>query len=351
MQTNNPIDYSEVRQARVAVVSYDSLGDSLLYTLLAYNLQKNNFDVCYFGNIGYQLSEWLPSLKIMPYPDFNTIDETLAQYDLVLMSPPKSLRYKMASDQTYLQHLKQQYLLICQKVPLSWDYDHFGRLKNLLSPTLFDLLKDLAQASGSIRFRQFKDESAIDIMLIYMREKMKLGILTRTVPLIPPPHLRNKRFGKRIVVSPDSAGPEDKNWGKQQFLSLCGELKSKGYEPKIVVSPSNHKEWELLSKGEFETPLFEDIGHLAAYIYESAAVVANDSGNGHLASFLGLPIVIIYKKRNPKYHWRPNWSASKIVCPQLVIKFFGFRVWRPFVTVKMVQIALLEVLSLSKQSS
>lgn len=351
MQPNNPIDYSEGRQARVAVVSYDSLGDSLLYILLAYNLQKNNFDVRYFGNIGYQLSEWLPSLKMLPYPDFNTMDETLATYDMVLMSPPGSLRNKMASDQAYLQHLKQQYLLICQKVPLSWDYNHYERLKQLLSPALFELLKDLAQASGSIRFRQFKEESAVDILLIYMREKLKLSILTRTVPLIPPPYLNNKRFAKRIIVSPDSAGPEDKNWGKQQFLSLCGELKSKGYAPKIVVSPSNHKEWQLLSKGEFETPLFEDIGHLAAYIYESAAVVANDSGNGHLASFLGVPIVTIYKKRNPKFHWRPSWSAGKVVCPQLVVKFFGFRLWRPFVSVKMVQTALLEVLSSSQQSS
>jgi ADP-heptose:LPS heptosyltransferase len=42
----------------------------------------------------------------------------------------------------------------------------------------------------------------------------------------------------------------------------------------------------LLNRDEFELPLFNNIGDLASFIFESALMVANDSGNGHLASFL-----------------------------------------------------------------
>ena len=113
-----------------------------------------------------------------------------------------------------------------------------------------------------------------------------------------------------------------------------------------MVSPSNYAEWQLLNNGRFEMPQFESVGQLAEYIYESAAVVANDSGNGHLASFLGVPIITIYKKRNPKFHWRPDWgSPSSVVCPWMVIKFGEYRIWRFFVSVNMVLRALARVIN------
>lgn len=343
-------DGNKSRPLQIAVVSFDSLGDSLLYLLLAYNLQKNNFDVTYFGNIGYQLSDWFPSLKILPYPEFSAMDEALSGYQLVIMSPPRSVRNRLEADPEYLKYLREKYLLICQKTPVSWVYDHTERLKSLLPPDLFESVKALAKSSGPIRFRHFKDESAVEILCAYMREKMQLSVVSRHVAYTPLQQLKFRYYDKRIIVSPDSAGPEDKNWGKQQFLSLCRQLRNIGYQPVIVVSPANHSEWQMLSQGEFETPLFENISHLASYIYESALLVANDSGNGHLASFLGIPVVTIYKKRNPKFHWRPDWAAGKVVCPILVITFFSYRVWRPFVSTGMVLSAISELLIANNQS-
>lgn len=82
--------------------------------------------------------------------------------------------------------------------------------------------------------------------------------------------------------------------GRQQFLSLCRQIKSIGYQSAIVVSPANYNEWQLLNCEEFELPLFNSIGDLASYIFKSALMVANGSGNGHLASFLGVPVVTSY---------------------------------------------------------
>ena len=67
--------------------------------------------------------------------------------------------------------------------------------------------------------------------------------------------------------------------------------------------------------------------------YESGAVIANDSGNGHLASFLGVPVVTIYRKRNPKFHWRPDWASATVVCPRLTLPGFRGDIWKPFVGV------------------
>jgi ADP-heptose:LPS heptosyltransferase len=94
-------------------------------------------------------------------------------------------------------------------------------------------------------------------------------------------------------------------------------LKALGYAPEIVVAPENHAVWEKRAGGAFATPRFDNIGELAAYLYESSVVVANDSGNGHLASFLGIPVVTVYRKKNPLFHWRPDWKPGIVVCPSL----------------------------------
>ena len=65
----------------------------------------------------------------------------------------------------------------------------------------------------------------------------------------------------------------------------------------------------------------------------AGALVGNDSGNGHLASFLGIPTVTIYRKKNPHFHWRPDWKPARVVCPRLVLPGLRGPLWKPFVTV------------------
>lgn len=115
----------------------------------------------------------------------------------------------------------------------------------------------------------------------------------------------------------------------------------------IVVAPKNYKYWSHLVDGVFDMPQFQDIGELAGYIYESGALIANDSGNGHLASFLNIPVVTLYRKRNPLFHWRPDWRPAKIVCLILTIRWRGSEIWRPFITVAAVIRALRVVMKTS----
>jgi hypothetical protein len=322
-------------EATVALVAFSSLGDGLVYLMMAENLRLNGYQVTSFGNVAYQLRHWLPQLTIRPYPTpeapeaFEAFDEALAGFDLVIMSPPRFLRDRM--DETMTDTLRRKWLLICQQAPDSWRFDLTEALRSRCSPGVFAALSRLLDCGGAIRHRKFSDESVVDITLDYMQHRMHLQTLVRTVPLTPPAGLKHRQHRQRIIVSPDSAWLEKKDWPPRAFLRLCRRLQMQGYDPKIVVAPANHERWLRMPGNRFETPVFPDIAGLAAYIYESGAVIANDSGNGHLASFLGVPVVTIYRKRNPRFHWRPDWAPGAVVCPRLTLPGLRGPIWKPFI--------------------
>ena len=322
---------SSSKKARIALVAFNSLGDGLIYLMMAENLRLNGFEITYFGNIAYQLRSWLPQFEIRPYPARDKWDTTLAEFDLVIMSPPQSLRDEM--DPATTDAMRRKWLLICQKTPDDWRFDLTESKRSTLPAETFSALRGLFDCGGSIRDRDYSSESVVDITLEYLAKRMRLNQFSRTVAITPPKELEFRRNRRRIVVSPDSAWPKKKDWPPQAFLKLCRTLEKQGDSPKIVVAPSNHDKWRKLPGNTFETPVFHDIGELAAYIYESAAVIANDSGNGHLASLLGIPVVTIYRKKNPKFHWRPDWGPARVVCPRIVLPGFGGDIWKPFVGV------------------
>ena len=319
-------------KARIALVAFSSLGDGLIYLMMAENLRLNGFAVTYFGNIGYQLRAWLPQFEIRPYPAAEEMDAALTGFDLVIMSPPQFLRDRM--DPATTEAMRRKWLLICQKTPDDWRFDLTESKRTTLPPDVFAALRDLLDCGGSVRDRAYTTESVVDITLEYMQKRMGMEQLTRSVALTPPAGLRFRRYRRRIIVSPDSAWPKKKDWPPRAFLKLCRELKNQGDDPKIVVAPKNHDHWQKMLGNGSETPVFHDIGELAAYIYESGAVIANDSGNGHLASFLGVPTVTIYRKRNPDFHWRPDWAPARVVCPRITLPGFNGEIWKPFVTVR-----------------
>lgn len=328
--------------ARIALVAFNSLGDGLLYLMMVDNLRRNGYSVSYYGDIAHQIRDWLPQLDIQPYPRHDSFDAALAAYDLVIMSPPSFLRDRM--DEPLLDAMRKKWLLICQRAPANWRHDLTATVRAQRPPAILAALRDLLDSGGPIRFRPFADESVVDITLAYLHERMHLKQLTRRVVLTPPAGLAHRRHRRRIVVSPDSAWPEKKDWPARSFLRLCHALRARGYDPKIVVAPANHDHWTTLPGNVFDTPVFPGIDQLAAYLYESAAVIANDSGNGHLASFLGVPVVTLYRKRNPTFHWRPNWGPTRVVCPRLTLPWLGGAIWKPFIRVAAVVAALEQLL-------
>ncbi|MDR1996643.1 glycosyltransferase family 9 protein [Azonexus sp.] len=323
---------------RIALVSFDSLGDGLIYLMIANNLQRNGFGVTCYGNVAYQMRAWLPDLDIQPYPPADQFETELAAYDLAIVSPPGFIRANM--DATMTARLREKWLLVCQNPPASWRFDHTKRVRHSTTPDKFRQLEKLLDSSGSIaRFRPFTDESVVEMTLHYLQEKMHLKEVSKELPIVALEGLLYRRHRNRIIVSPDSAGPEKKDWRPASFLALCHRLQALGYAPEIVVAPKNHAAWAKMAGHTFATPRFDDIGTLAAHLYESGAVIANDSGNGHLASFLGIPVVTIYRKKNPRFHWRPDWAPGIVVCPTF-LPFPREKLWKVFVRPSQVIAAL-----------
>lgn len=323
-----------MRNINVGLVSFDSLGDSLMYLLMAENIRLNGLEITLYSNVAYQLKAWLPKLTIKKVPNEDKFEAILAQHDLAIVSPPKFLRAKLTDDT--INKIREKWVLICHHAPSTWVYDHSERLKQILPLELIKKLHKLPSCSGSIRHKRFDKESVVDITLDFMQNKMGIKVLSKVVSITAPPQLIFRQNTKRIIVSPDSAWQEKKDWWPNSFLKLCKLLRKRGYHPVIVVAPENHSTWTQLVQNEFEVPLFSDLALLAEYIYESGALIANDSGNGHLASLLGIPVVTIYRKRNQFFHWRPGWGKTIVVTPWMQFPFLNESLWRYFISPKRV---------------
>lgn len=315
----------------VALVAYDTLGDGLIYLMMAENLSLNGFEVTYYGKQTADLREWLPQFRVERYSTEQDLDSELGRHDLVLYSPPTSVRQSRSPDE--MRRLAERYVLICNSphIPDYWSYDHTERIKRDLPPEKARKLLGLAGCGARIRHRQFGRETVVEITLAFMKEKMQLESATKEVRLTVPDGLEHRRYRRRIVISPDSASPGRKDWDPGRFLALADRLAARGYDPRIVVAPANHQTWKTMPGNIYETPKFLSISELAAFLYESGAVVANDSGNGHLASFLRVPTITIHRGLKPNYAWRPGWGPGTIVCPTIAVSLFKRRLWRPFV--------------------
>jgi hypothetical protein len=324
--------------ARLAVVAFSSLGDGLLYVMMADNLRRAGFAVTYFGDLVFQLRDWLPQLDIHPYPARDRFDEALDRFDLVVCSPPQFIRDSMTPESTEI--LRRKWLLICQKTPEAWIHDHTESSRERSPAAVHAQLAPLLKSAGSIRYKRFDHESVVEITLDYMRTRMGLPHVDKHVTLSPPAGLIHRRHAQRVVISPDSAGPEKKDWTPSRFLRLGKRLQARGYEPHIVVAPKNHDRWWGLVGNQFPVPRFDCIDALAAFIYESRCLVANDSGNGHLASFLGIPTITIYRKQNPHFHWRPGWAAGTVICPHLSKPLLGKGTWKAFIPMRRILAAV-----------
>lgn len=335
---NWSIAASDDEAPRVALVSYDSLGDGLIYLMMAENLRLNGFDVTYFGNCISPLAGWFPQLPIRPYPETGRMESELEEFDLVLCSPPSFVRHR--STEAEMRRLAERYVIICvsRNFSGSWRVDHTQRIETELPPQKSRRLRQLASCSGSIRHRKSSGQTVVQATLSFMQKDMGLERVTPDVQLDAPAGLVHRRYRDRVVLCPDSATPERKDWTPSRILHLAARLKARGLDPKIVAAPANIAQWQALSANVCESPALPGIDALAAYLYESGAVVASDSGSGHLASFLRVPTVTIHRRMNRRFAWRPGWGPGVVVSPIITLTVPRAHIWRPFVpTAKIVE--------------
>ena len=263
--------------ARFAVVCADGMGDALIMHIASYSLRQKGHQVVTFSNHLHLFGKWLPDFEFQTQPhsleSFKDFDAILLQHD----NTEKALSI----------------LTLHPQIPVYTFHTNYRPGKHGPLRTWYDFPFDqnLTMVSNV--------KTAIQSLFYIDTCEGKNG-------LTPPTGLTYRKYPKRVAIHPTSTS-ETRNWTKEKFLKVARWLKVKGYDPVFVTSPTERSGWDA--------PLLPKLEDLASFIYESGTFLGNDSGPGHLASYFGLPYLIIGRQVKHMRLWRPGWHEGKIVTP------------------------------------
>lgn len=315
----------------IAVVPSMGLGDSLVYLLVANNLARAGFRVTVLSNHLASLAGWLPDLQVLPFPKPEYTYDLCSAYDLVI-SDCGSIVTSIPRDPEWLA---QRFVFVgTLKVKPGYIQSHSELLKQRLGDEKAALLHDLAAAAGPIRTIADDSVTMVEQAVEFCRARLAISGASAETGLVVPQAFVGRRYRQRVMIHPTSYNVK-KNWPYTKYLQLARRLQRKGFDPQFVLSPKERMEWASHFEPEFKVPQFANTQELAAYLYESGYVIGNDSGVGHLASALGVPVLTIYRKRRDGFCWRPGWGNNLVVRPIISMGAFR-RAWSFFLSVSRV---------------
>jgi ADP-heptose:LPS heptosyltransferase len=119
----------------------------------------------------------------------------------------------------------------------------------------------------------------------------------------------------KIFIHPGS-GSIRKRWPLARFLELADILEKKGLGPQFICGPAEQDLAAELAKQNRPVHGLGKLTDLADLLESAGGYIGNDSGVSHLASFLGLPGVVIFGPTDP-LRWKPTGPRIEIVRPEL----------------------------------
>ncbi|HBX57097.1 glycosyltransferase family 9 protein [Pseudomonas sp. UBA2684] len=316
----------------IAVVPSLGLGDSLIYLIVANNLAQAGYRVTMLSNHLAHFADWLPNIDVLPFPEPGETHVLCDVYDLVL-SDCGSIVTSIPQDPA---QLAQRFVFVgTLRVKPDYIQDHTQRVLQRLGAVKADLLRCVAACAGPIRVIDDASLSMVDQAVAFCRTKLAIQQAAPEVGFRVPQAFIPRRYARRVMLHPTSYNVK-KNWPHDKYLRLARRLQQQGFDPQFVLSPKERAEWAPRFEAEFAVPQFANARELAAYLYESGYVIGNDSGVGHLASALGVPVLTIYRKRRDGFCWRPGWGDNEVVRPSLSLGAIK-RAWMTFLSVSRVQ--------------
>jgi hypothetical protein len=271
---------------KCAVFSCLGLGDGLISLVLSKNLSKAGHDVTTYHPFLSGLQEWFPFSKIVAFPQKGYFDEELRSFDKIFIFFEKTP--SMSEVISFCKaHLSDKTVIINPIATAKTNYTYWEN----------------ARFNGTVPFA--------DNLQMFCRDILLLKDAGKENGITPPSGYQKGQFSKRVIIHPTSSRV-GKNWPKNRFLLLAKVLEKKGYEPVFILTDEEKKDWPECTA---YAPSFTHLSELAGYIYESFAMIGNDSGIGHLSSCLGLPTVTICRSAAVFSFWRPSWSRGCCVLP------------------------------------
>lgn len=298
---------------RAAVFLHNGVGDGVNGLVLSNNLHLNGWKVDTYQNTIGSMQNWFPHLDVRSYPKLEELPHIFNCYEwfFVVHNDTDEFVLKLIQDgkRRFPDLLKVIYLYPSKNIVNEPYY-----IDCLTDPTL----------------------SIAENLRLFCERVLHLPKITRSNGFISPTGLISRKFSKRVAIHPTSAR-ETRNWPKEKFIRLAEHLQKMGFHP--VMIPGIKEGWEGVG---FDLALFPTLDLLARYLYESGFLIGNDSGLGHLASFLGVPTLTICRRKALANMWGPSFQKGVVVTPSpWVPNIRGFRLrdhhWKKFVSFGMVK--------------
>lgn len=330
---------------KLAIFPSTGLGDGIIQLVLAQNLNKIGLQIDYYHHYLADIGSFIKGVNVCR-PSTEIFKDKIDSYDVVLLDKGS----KLVDLSKYEAHIESKLALYTMaKKKSSWFNKTMNHLENssFSAPTLIFAGKsiDFNVFNGqSLRADKRKGLSTAGSIVHFLKSNNIVESPDYELTLSLPGNWHRLKHHKRVSIHPTSAS-EQKNWLPGRFIGLARKLKNLGYEPVFTVSPSEREIWRNRINNEFELPLFESISDLAKYYYESGLFIGNDSGNGHLASALGLTTITIVNRYSNPFPWRPNWSRNIIVRPILSRNLVGNHYWKFTISDKLILESILKIQS------
>jgi len=261
--------YLETQPRRVALLLSSALGDSLVFCVIAHNLQRQGASVSVFGDQAVLLKAWLPDFEVLDTPGRAALPALLARFDLVL---------QLHTDRPFPDVMDcHPNVRVLSHVPNA-----------ATSAAMVTRLTEVCRAEWSI-------DDAV-----------------RSNGLRAPEGLVARRHANRVVIHP-TASTADKCWLPSRFIQLGKALRQAGFDPQFILAPHERAAWAFAEREGMAMPVFASLGDVAAWIYESGWFIGNDSGIGHLASNLQIPTLSLFMRRGIARTWRPDFGSGKVL--------------------------------------
>ena len=282
----------------VAFIASHAIGDTLVSMVIVRNILRNGIPITVFGSKAMALRMWFPDVLIKDLPPIDELGATLSGFQVVM---------QMQCDQPFERLARMHPRVI----------------------TLRDI--EFGSRKGCMGERFLK----------FCKEDLQLKEVSQEIGLHAPGGARHRRYMQRVVIHPE-ASTIDKRWTKAQFIRLAQDLRARDFEVYFVIAPHERDRWADLAFHKISAPRFPDLSAMATWLYESGWFVGNDSGIGHLAAGLGIPSVIIFRRRGVAERWRPVWGAVRVVLPWQWVPtaYLKELTWRRTLTIRRVLRAL-----------
>ncbi|PIS00581.1 MAG: hypothetical protein COT84_06685 [Chlamydiae bacterium CG10_big_fil_rev_8_21_14_0_10_35_9] len=272
---------------KAAIITAQGLGDGLIMMIIAYHLKKTGYQVTVFNKHLFSFYNWFPEYTFTSKFDI----KKLPDFDVVILQHDNSPEANALAEWKKKNSLKDLYVLYT-----NYRFNKHG---------ILDFTTDYPYNQS--RTMVFNTVSAIKHFFPDINATNENGIQI-------PKHLTYQKYQKRILLHPTS-GDAAKNWEPNSFLKLATLLKRKGFSPYFIISEKEKPHWQWVESKGFMLQAFSDLSNLASFIYESKALIGNDSGPSHLASNLKIPCLVIAKRRQNMLQWKPDFGPAKIIFP------------------------------------